>query len=105
MISLPILSLISFAQSMAASIILADFRYGVSPNVVIDSAAKYLELSDIGVMSAKSVAFGAVIASFPAGGGRRLSAAPKVSGEYHGVCGHLVGGHFRRRFCVEHGVL
>ena len=81
MISLPILSLISFAQSMAASIILADFRYGVSPNVVIDSAAKYLELSDIGVMSAKSVAFGAVIAVISCGWGTTTIGGAKGVGE------------------------
>ena len=81
MISLPILSLISFAQSMAASIILADFRYGVSPNVVIDSAAKYLELSDIGVMSAKSVAFGAVIAIISCGWGTTTIGGAKGVGE------------------------
>jgi ABC transport permease subunit len=81
MISLPILSLVSFAQSMAASIILADFRYGVSPNVVIDSAAKYLELSDIGVMSAKSVAFGAVIAVISCGWGTTTIGGAKGVGE------------------------
>ena len=81
MISLPLLSLISFAQSMAASIILADFRYGVSPNVVIDSAAKYLELSDIGVMSAKSVAFGAVIAVISCGWGTTTIGGAKGVGE------------------------
>ncbi len=80
-LSLPILSLISFAQSLAASIFLADLRYGVTPNVIIDSAAKYLEPSDIGIMTAKSIAFGAVIAVISCGWGTTTTGGAKGVGE------------------------
>ena len=39
-IALPVLCTISFTISLAASILLADLRYGISPNAIIDSAAK-----------------------------------------------------------------
>ena len=80
-ISLPILSVLSFAQSLGASILLADLRYGVSPNVIVDSAAKYIEPSDIGVMLAKSVAFGAVIAAISCGWGTTTTGGAKGVGE------------------------
>jgi len=80
-ISLPVLCIISFAQALAASIVLADFRYGVSPNVIIDSAAKYLEPSDLGIMTAKAVAFGAVIAVISCGWGTTTTGGAKGVGE------------------------
>ena len=80
-VSLPILSIISFAQSLGASILLADLRYGVSPNVILDSAAKYLEASDIGIMTAKSIAFGAVIAVISCGWGTTTTGGAKGVGE------------------------
>lgn len=80
-ISLPILSVLSFAQSLGASILLADLRYGVSPNVIIDSVAKYVEPSDIGVMAAKSIAFGAVIAAISCGWGTTTTGGAKGVGE------------------------
>ena len=69
-VSLPILSVISFTIGMAASILLADLRYDISPNAIVDSAAKYLESSDIGIMCAKALAFGAVIATISCGWGQ-----------------------------------
>jgi len=80
-ISLPLLSVLSFAQSLGASILLADLRYGVSPNVIVDSAARYVESSDIGVMLAKSVAFGAVIAAISCGWGTTTTGGAKGVGE------------------------
>ena len=80
-VSLPILSIISFAQALGASILLADLRYGVSPNVILDSAAKYLEASDIGIMTAKSIAFGAVIAVISCGWGTTTTGGAKGVGE------------------------
>jgi len=80
-ISLPVLCIISFAQSLAASILLADLRYGVSPNVIVDSAAKYLEPSDLGIMTAKAVAFGAVIAVISCGWGTTTTGGAKGVGE------------------------
>ena len=40
---------------MAASVSLADLRYGISPNAILDSAGKYLVASDIGIMCLKSL--------------------------------------------------
>ena len=80
-VSLPILSVISFTIGMAASILLADLRYGVSPNAIVDSAAKYLESSDIGIMCAKAVAFGGVIATISCGWGQTTTGGAKGVGE------------------------
>ena len=80
-VSLPILSVISFTIGMAASILLADLRYGVSPNAIVDSAAKYLESSDIGIMCAKAVAFGGVIATISCGWGQTTTGGAKGWGE------------------------
>jgi ABC transport permease subunit len=80
-VSLPILSLVSFSIGMAASILLADLRYGISPNAIIDSAAKYLESGDIGIMSFKALAFGAVIATISCGWGQTTTGGAKGVGE------------------------
>ena len=80
-VSLPILSMISFTIGMAASILLADLRYGISPNAIIDSAAKYLETSDIGVLCAKGLAFGGVIATISCGWGQTTTGGAKGVGE------------------------
>ena len=80
-LSLPILSVISFTIGMAASILLADLRYGISPNAIVDSAAKYLEVSDIGVMCAKGLAFGGVIATISCGWGQTTTGGAKGVGE------------------------
>ena len=80
-LSLPILSVFSFTIGMAASILLADLRYGISPNAVIDSAAKYLEPSDVGVMCAKGLAFGGVIAVISCGWGQTTTGGAKGVGE------------------------
>ena len=57
-VSFPSNNAISFMIGMATSILLADLRYGISPNAIVDSAAKYLESFDVGVMCAKGFAFG-----------------------------------------------
>ena len=80
-ISLPILSLVSFSIGMAASILLADLRYGISPNAIVDSAAKYLESGDIGIMCFKALAFGAVIAVISCGWGQTTTGGAKGVGE------------------------
>ena len=80
-VSLPILSVISFTIGMAASILLADLRYDISPNAIVDSAAKYLESSDIGIMCAKALAFGAVIATISCGWGQTTTGGAKGVGE------------------------
>ena len=80
-LSLPILSVVSFTIGMAASILLADLRYGISPNAIVDSAAKYLETSDIGVMCVKGLAFGGVIATISCGWGQTTTGGAKGVGE------------------------
>ena len=80
-VSLPILSVISFTIGMAASILLADLRYGISPNAIVDSAAKYLESFDVGVMCAKGFAFGSVISIISCGWGQTTTGGAKGVGE------------------------
>ena len=80
-ISLPILSVISFSIAMAASILLADLRYGVTPNIILDSAAKYLNSSDVSVMISKGLAFGGVIATISCGMGQTTTGGAKGVGE------------------------
>ena len=80
-VSLPILSVISFTIGMAASILLADIRYGISPNAIVDSAAKYLESFDVGVMCAKGFAFGSVISIISCGWGQTTTGGAKGVGE------------------------
>ena len=80
-VSLPILSVISFTVGMASSILLADLRYGISPNAIVDSAAKYLESFDIGVMCAKGFAFGGVISVISCGWGQTTTGGAKGVGE------------------------
>lgn len=80
-VSLPILSVISFTVGMASSILLADLRYGISPNAIVDSAAKYLESFDIGVMCSKGFAFGGVISVISCGWGQTTTGGAKGVGE------------------------
>ena len=80
-LSLPILSVISFTSGMAASVSLADLRYGISPNAILDSAGKYLVASDIGIMCLKSLVFGAVIATISCGWGQTTTGGAKGVGE------------------------
>ncbi|KAL5717677.1 Protein TRIGALACTOSYLDIACYLGLYCEROL 1 [Ranunculus cassubicifolius] len=60
-VALPILTLICFTIGMAASAILADGVYGVSINIILDSARRALKPSDIITAMIKSQVFGAII--------------------------------------------
>lgn len=60
-VALPILTLMCFAMGMASSAVLADAVYGVSVNIILDSAQRALRSWDIISAMIKSQVFGAVI--------------------------------------------
>ncbi|KAF5188321.1 Trigalactosyldiacylglycerol 1 protein [Thalictrum thalictroides] len=61
-VALPILTLICFTVGMASSAILADGVYGVSINIILDSARRALRPWDIISAMIKSQVFGGIIA-------------------------------------------
>ncbi|KAL6004153.1 Protein TRIGALACTOSYLDIACYLGLYCEROL 1, chloroplastic [Asimina triloba] len=61
-IALPILTLMCFCIGMASSAILADAVYGVSINIILDSARRALRPWDIISAMIKSYVFGGIIA-------------------------------------------
>lgn len=60
-LALPILTLICFSVSMAASVLLADGVYNVSANIILDSARRALHPWDIISAMVKSTVFGGLI--------------------------------------------
>lgn len=60
-LALPILTLICFSVSMAASALLADGVYNVSANIILDSARRALHPWDIISAMVKSTVFGGLI--------------------------------------------
>ena len=54
MIAAPVLNLLCFTMGMAASVFLAEAVYGVSANVILDSASRAIESWDIIVSMIKS---------------------------------------------------
>ncbi|XP_027937113.1 protein TRIGALACTOSYLDIACYLGLYCEROL 1, chloroplastic [Vigna unguiculata] len=60
-IALPLLTLLCFTLGMASSAILADGVYGVSINIILDSAQRALRSWDIISAMIKSQVFGAII--------------------------------------------
>eukprot|EP00898_Chlorokybus_atmophyticus_P006121 jgi/Chlat1/650/Chrsp103S00007 len=62
MAALPFLTVISFTVGMAASVLLADGVYGISSNIILDSAARALNLKDMVSTLCKSLVFGWLIA-------------------------------------------
>ncbi|OIW19155.1 hypothetical protein TanjilG_21011 [Lupinus angustifolius] len=60
-ITLPLLTLLCFTLSMASSALLADSVYGVSINIILDSAQRALRPWDIISAMIKSQVFGAII--------------------------------------------
>ncbi|KAF3455432.1 hypothetical protein FNV43_RR00057 [Rhamnella rubrinervis] len=60
-IALPFLTLICFTVGMASSALLADAVYGVSINIILDSARRALNSWDIISAMIKSQMFGAII--------------------------------------------
>jgi ABC transport permease subunit len=77
----PLLSLLAFTVSLAASVALADIGYGVPPNVILESAAKALVPWDILGMLIKSTTFGFVIAVVSCGWGSTTLGGAKGVGE------------------------
>ncbi|MQL98707.1 hypothetical protein Taro_031423 [Colocasia esculenta] len=61
-VALPILTLLCFTVGLASSTLLADAVYGVSANIILDSAKGALRSRDIIVALIKSQVFGAIIA-------------------------------------------
>lgn len=61
-IALPFLTLMCFAMGMASSALLADSVYGVSINIILDSAQRALRSWDIISAMIKSQVFGGIIA-------------------------------------------
>lgn len=61
-IALPILTLLCFSVGMAASALLADSVYGISINIILDSARRALKPWDIISAMIKSQVFGGIIA-------------------------------------------
>eukprot|EP00899_Mesostigma_viride_P013212 jgi/Mesvir1/21892/Mv01961-RA.1 len=61
MITLPLLTNISFSVGMGAAVLLADAVYGVSSNVILDSAARALMPWDLISTFYKSLVFGGLI--------------------------------------------
>ncbi|GAV84164.1 Permease domain-containing protein [Cephalotus follicularis] len=60
-LALPFLTLLCFTMGMASSAILADSVYGVSINIILDSAVRALKSWDITSAMIKSQVFGAII--------------------------------------------
>ncbi|KAK3262474.1 hypothetical protein CYMTET_28675 [Cymbomonas tetramitiformis] len=81
MLSVPVLSVISFTVAMAASVLLADLGYGIMPAVILDSARKALVPWDFVGMTIKSVCFGWIVAIISCGWGSTTSGGAKGVGE------------------------
>ncbi len=80
-LTLPLLSMLCLLMGLAASVLLADLVYGVSPNVIIDSAAKALQKSDVIALLLKSLAFGGIISQVSCGWGMTTRGGAKGVGE------------------------
>ncbi|CAA6673573.1 unnamed protein product [Spirodela intermedia] len=61
-IALPVLTLLCFTVGLASSALLADGIYGISANIILDSAQRALRPWDIVSAMIKSQVFGAIIA-------------------------------------------
>ena len=61
-VALPVLTLLCFTVGLASSAFLADAVYGISANIIMDSARRALRPWDILSAMIKSQAFGAIIA-------------------------------------------
>ncbi|WZN60677.1 ABC transporter permease MalE [Chloropicon roscoffensis] len=80
-IALPLLAILCFAMGISASVLLADLVYDVGPNVILDSASKALQKSDIFALILKSVVFGAIISSVSCSWGMTTQGGAKGVGE------------------------
>jgi ABC transport permease subunit len=80
-LALPLLSVLCFAMGMSASVLLADLVYDVGPNVILDSASKALQNSDLFALLIKSTAFGAIISGVSCSWGMTTQGGAKGVGE------------------------
>ncbi|CAM6113055.1 unnamed protein product [Calypogeia fissa] len=80
-ISLPILTIICFTVGMAASVLLADSVYGVSSNIILESAARALQPWDLISTSIKATVFGGIISIISCAWGITTSGGAKGVGE------------------------
>ncbi|CAM6127792.1 unnamed protein product [Calypogeia fissa] len=80
-ISLPILTIICFTVGMAASVLLADSVYGVSSNIILESAARALQPWDLISTSIKATVFGGIISIISCAWGVTTSGGAKGVGE------------------------
>lgn len=80
-IALPILTLMCFTVGMASSALLADSVYGVSINIIFDSALRALKSWDIISAMIKSQVFGAIISIVSCAWGITTSGGAKGVGE------------------------
>ena len=94
-VSLPILSVISFTIGMAASILLADLRYGVSPNAIVDSAANTSRAATSGSCAPRRWR-SEVIATISCGWGQTTTGGAGSGGEHDVERRHLPRRHLRR---------
>jgi len=81
MLTLPVLSMVSFTVGMASSVLLADLVYGVMPNIILESAAKALVPWDFVGMCLKSTVFGGIISVISCGWGSTTTGGAKGVGE------------------------
>jgi ABC transport permease subunit len=81
MIAAPVLNLLCFAMGMAASVFLAEAVYGVSANVILDSASRAIEGWDIIVSMIKSWVFGTIISVISCSWGFTTTGGAKGVGE------------------------
>lgn len=80
-ITLPLLTLLCFTVGMAASALLADGVYGISINIILDSAQRALSSWDIISAMLKSLVFGLIISIVSCGWGITTSEGAKGVGE------------------------
>jgi ABC transport permease subunit len=81
MIAAPVLNLLCFTMGMAASVFLAEAVYGVSANVILDSASRAIEGWDIIVSVIKSWVFGTIISVISCSWGYTTTGGAKGVGE------------------------
>lgn len=80
-VSLPILTLLCFVMGLASSGLLADAVYGVSVNIILDSARRALRPWDIISAMVKSQVFGAIISIVSCSWGLTTMGGAKGVGE------------------------
>ena len=80
-IALPFLTLLCFTVGMASSALLADSVYGISINIILDSAQRALNSWDIISAMIKSMAFGGIISTVSCAWGVTTMGGAKGVGE------------------------